>query len=72
MLADFLESIKVVEVHLTFIDVPKAADYEQLTKWAYFDRVSESLAEFEGGLSVSVIHGSLSRLLSRNDNKLLA
>jgi len=63
--------LQVPEVHLTFRDVAKTSDHENMTKRTNLDGVSELLSEFKSRLTIQIVHRSHSRLLTCDHNKLL-
>lgn len=64
-------SLQVPHVHLTFGDIAKATNHEDLTKRTNFYRVSELLTEFKCRLTIQIVHRSHCWLLTRDNNELM-
>lgn len=67
-LSNFSLTMHIPEVHLTFRNVAESSEHQEIIKWTNTDGVSESFSIFTGWLTVFIVHGWRSWLLSR-DNK---
>lgn len=63
-MADFLLSVQVPKVHLTFCDVSEAAYHQDVAEGADADGISEALAELAHRLAVDVVEGGRGWLLA--------
>lgn len=71
-LANLFALVEGPQVHLSLSNISKTTNHQGVDEWANSDRVSESLAKLEMGLTLSVVHGSSGRLLTRNYDEVLS
>lgn len=70
--SNFSLSFHIPEVHLSFRNVSKSPEHQEIVKWTNTDGISEPLSKLESRLAICIVHGRSCWLLAWNDQEVVS